>query len=415
MFADPPAVSGVTEARWAATNPPGRGFPGCRPVRLRGYGAPGSNRACWEIDISTPDLLRSHRTYRREHPRGAAGPRPLARLIGLSVVDGADQTTQRDALQRLGLDEDEFAQGIFARSGVRQRQLNLEADFLERNLQGRAAEVEQELLEQAILAIDQLDVDLAEVGTLLTSSLYSLGCPSLAHRLIEHYRMSPSTDKYHITGVGCASAVPLMRLAAQTLQGDASRKVLVVAAESMSSILMPAREDDPRAKTVGSAIFGDGCAAALLGGDGGPAGPAILASHVHQIPNTLEAVTLSSDAGDSHLDLARELPEIAGEELADLVVAFLRSNGLTAHEVSHWMLHPGGRRILEHARDALGLDDVDIDVSWRALADHGNVGTPSIFYVLHRTLKERSPARGDYGLLVTIGPGVSVGMMLLQF
>ena len=154
--------------------------------------------------------------------------------------------------------------------------------------------------------------------------------------------MSPSTDKYHVTGVGCASAVPLLRLAAQTLQGDASQKVLVVAAESMSSILMPARADDPRAKTVGSAIFGDGCAAALLSG-GGSSGPAILASRVHQIPNTLDAVTLESDAGDSHLDLARDLPEIAGEELADLVVAFLHSTGLKERDIAHWMLHPGGQ------------------------------------------------------------------------
>ena len=124
--------------------------------------------------------------------------------------------------------------------------------------------------------------------------------------------MSPSTDKYHVTGVGCASAVPLLRLAAQTIQARRLPKVLVVAAESMSSILMPARADDPRAKTVGSAIFGDGCAAALLSG-GGSGGPGIVASRVHQIPNTLDAVTLESDAEDSHLDLARDLPEIAGE------------------------------------------------------------------------------------------------------
>jgi predicted naringenin-chalcone synthase len=379
------------------------------------WGPKRRHRASWEIEISTRNLLpRSQERHSREHAWGAPGPRPSARLTGLAVVDGAALTTQRDALRRLGLAEDEFAQGIFARSGVRQRQLNLEADFLERNLQGRAVSVEQELLEQAVLAVDQLDLDPAEVGTLLTSSLYSLGCPSLAHRLIEHYRMSPSTDKYHVTGVGCASAVPLLRLAAQTLQGDPSRQVLVVAAESMSSILMPARDDDPRAKTVGSAIFGDGCAAALLSG-GGSSGPAILASRVHQIPNTLEAVTLASDAGDSHLDLARELPEIAGEELADLVLAFLHSNGLDQRQVAHWMLHPGGRRILEHARDALGLRDDDVAVSWRALAEHGNVGTPSIFYVLHRTIKERSPARGERGLVVTIGPGVSVGLMLLEF
>ncbi len=368
-----------------------------------------------ETEISSPDLLpRRQGKYSREHVRASVGARPSARLTGLAVVDGAALTSQGDALQRLGLDEDEFAQGIFARSGVRQRQLNLEADFLERNLQGRATEVEQELLEQAVLAIDQLDIDPAEVGTLLTSSLYSLGCPSLAHRLIEHYRMSPSTDKYHVTGVGCASAVPLLRLAAQTLQGDASQKVLVVAAESMSSILMPARADDPRAKTVGSAIFGDGCAAALLSG-GGSSGPGIIASRVHQIPNTLAAVTLESDAGGSHLDLARDLPEIAGEELADLVVAFLHSNGLKERQIDHWMLHPGGRRILEHARDTLGLRDEDIEVSWRALAEHGNVGTPSIFYVLHRTIKERKPGRGERGLVVTIGPGVSVGLMLLEF
>ncbi len=83
--------------------------------------------------------------------------------------------------------------------------------------------------------------------------------------------------------------------------------------------------------------------------------------------------------------------------------------------MDHWILHPGGRRIVECARDALGLDDADVAVSWRALADHGNVGTPSIFYVLDSTIRERRPGPGEHGLAVTIGPGISVGLMLLQF
>ena len=47
-----------------------------------------------------------------------------------------------------------------------------------------------------------------------------------------------------------------------------------------------------RGKTVGSAIFGDGCAAALLSGEAGAAGPLIVASQVHQIPSTAGAVSL---------------------------------------------------------------------------------------------------------------------------
>ncbi len=334
-------------------------------------------------------------------------------LAGLAVADGAAPLTQAEVLERLGLAEDEFAQGIFARSGVRRRHLNLDA--LAENLQGRTERVEADLLAAAVQAVDQLELDPRSIGTIVSSSLYSLGCPTLAHRLIEHYGMAPSTDKYHVTGVGCASAVPLLRLGVQSLHHNPARDVLVVAAESMSSILMAAGAGDPRAKTVGSAIFGDGCAAALLSSDRARGGPVILATQVHQIPGTLDAVALATQSDDSHLHLARELPDLAAAGLGELVSEFLAGNRLAREDVDHWIVHPGGRRIVECARDALGLDDEDVRVSWRALADHGNVGTPSIFYVLRSTLDERRPAAGEHGLAVTIGPGVTVGLMLLEF
>ena len=369
-----------------------------------------------ELRIRRPSAPSRHtEDPSHEHVWGLLGARPGPKLTGLAVVGRPGSSTQAEVLERLGLAEDDFALGVFSRCGVERRELNLDTDFLDSNLQGRTAEVETELLAQATQAIDQLQIDPRSIGTVLSSSLYSLGCPSLAHRLIEHYGMPASTDKYHVTGVGCASAVPLLRLGAQILHSDPSRHVLVVAAESMSSILMRAEEEDPRTKTVGSAIFGDGCAAAILSADPAASGPAVLATRVHQIPGSLDAVHLSTDERQSHLQLARELPDIAAEDLGELVEAFLRANGLSERDVDHWILHPGGRRIVECARDALGLDDEDVATSWRALADHGNVGTPSIFYVLDSTIRERRPGHGEHGLAVTIGPGVSVGLMLLQF
>jgi predicted naringenin-chalcone synthase len=351
----------------------------------------------------------------REHGPDAHRARTDPILAGLAVVNAPASLSQAEVLDRLGLAGDEFAQGIFAHAGVQRRNLNLEAGYLARNLQGRTEQVEEELLAVATQAIDELEIDPRSIGTVVSSSLYSLGCPTLAHRLIERYGMSPTTDKYHVTGVGCASAVPLLRLGVQSLHHDPSRDVLVVAAESMSSILVAAGTEDPRAKTVGSAIFGDGCAAALLTADRTQGGPTILDTQVHQIPGTLDAVTLTAEHADSYLHLARELPDLAASGLSELAEAFLAANDLDARQIDHWLVHPGGRRIVECVRDALGLDDADLATSWKALADHGNVGTPSIFYVLRSTIDERSPAPGERALAVTIGPGVTVGLMLLGF
>ena len=71
----------------------------------------------------------------------------------------------------------------------------------------------------SVKSVDALDLDPAAIGTVISSSLYSLGGPTLAHRLVEQYGMHPATDKYHINGVGCASGVPCAsRALAETIR-----------------------------------------------------------------------------------------------------------------------------------------------------------------------------------------------------
>jgi alkylresorcinol/alkylpyrone synthase len=335
------------------------------------------------------------------------------RIAALAVSDSETTVSQAQALERLGLRGNEFAEGIFERCGVKRRHLELCEDFMGRSLQGRTPQIEQQLLAHAIRAVDALELDPRDIGTVVSASLYSLGCPTLAHRLVDHYDMAPTTDKYHVTGVGCASGVPLMRLTANALRDHPQRHALIVAAESMSGLMSAAAPEDPRAKAVGAAIFGDGCAAALLSNDPGCEGPAILASEVHQIGGTLDAVSIELAGEDTYLHLSRELPDLAGAGLREVVERFLRHNGLERSAIDHWVVHPGGRRIIENVQTALELSDEDVETSWTALAEHGNVGTPSIFYVLKDTIERYAPEPGASGLMVTIGPGVTVGMMLL--
>ncbi|MHB8490813.1 MAG: sulfotransferase [Solirubrobacteraceae bacterium] len=361
-------------------------------------------------------------------PRSASsssGPRhavsPLAQapmsIAGLTLADPPASLDQRAVLDLLGLSGDEFAERIFSRCGVERRRMYLDEKLLSGSLQDRTPYVEERLMADAVRAVEQLGVDPAEIGTIVSATLYSLGCPTLGHRLIEHFDMDRSTDKYHLVGVGCASAVPLVRLAGQALQGHPGKKALVVAAESMSGLLCTATEQDMRAKTVGSAIFGDGCAAMLLDGgqDAGAAGPHVIASRVHQIPGTIDAVRLDFPLADSYLGLVRELPDVAGAHARGLVDGFLQDCHMTGHMIDHWIIHPGGRRIIECVQEALELREDEVRISHEVLAEHGNVGTPAIFYVLAETIAQRNPRPGQHGLLLTIGPGVSVGLMLVRF
>jgi len=342
---------------------------------------------------------------------GAATPR----ISRLTHADPARSFSQQEVLDALGMNDDPFAQRIFASCGVERRHLSALEDGGGQTLQGRTATSELQLFDLAVRAVDALGVDPQKIDTVVSASLYSLGGPTLAHRLVEHYEMDPATDKYHVVGVGCASAVPLVRLVARSMPEHEGSRGLIVAAESMSGLLSEAAPDDPRAKIVGSAIFGDGCAAAIVEHGAQAPGPAVVASTVHQLSGTLDVVHMALGDDDSHLHLARELPDLASAGLERLVEDFLAPLGLTRFAIDHWMIHPGGRRILRCVTDALGLGNDDVAISYELLASHGNIGTPSIFYVLEETIRKCAPSTGDRGLMITIGPGITVGLMLLVF
>lgn len=347
--------------------------------------------------------------------RGRSSPSMNVRVNDISVANPASSYTQAQMLELLGLADDPFAQTVFARCGVERRHFELTPDTLGTTLQERTAQTEEQLLRLAIEAIDRLEIDPAEVGTVITATYYSLGGPTLAHKLLGHYGMDPATDKYHVVGVGCASAVPLFKIASQSMRDHPGKHALVVAAESITGFLTAVDEDDDQVKTIGSSLFGDGCAAAVLTNGASTDGPAILAAQQHQIEDTLGTVHFRLDADDSFMQIGRELPKLARRRLLELVSAFLADADTDVDEIDHWIVHPGGRGIIDGVQKGLGLTDDDVAISRDVLARFGNMGTPSSFYVLRETIARRAPQPGEHGLMVTIGPGVTVGLMLLSW
>jgi 3,5-dihydroxyphenylacetyl-CoA synthase len=356
---------------------------------------------------------------RREHPLGVepdgGSPRFAARIDQLATTNPPASYSQDEMLDLLGLRGNDFAERIFSVCGVERRHFAITPELLASRLQSRVDFSEDHLLAMALEAIGKLDCDPAEISTVITATYYSLGGPTLAHRLVDALGLDPATDKYHVLGVGCASAVPLLKLASQALLENPKSRALVVGVESITGFLTAVGPDDERTKIVGSSLFADGCAAAILTRDAAASGPALLAAKVHQVEDTLGSVRFRVSDGDSFMHMGRELPVIARERSAQLVDDFLAERGLTRDRIRHWMIHPGGRGIIEGVEAGLGLSRDDVQISYDLLASRGNMGTASSFFLLESVGERRDPKPGDLGLMLTVGPGVTVGLMLLRW
>ncbi len=93
---------------------------------------------------------------------------------------------------------------------------------------------------------------------------------------------------------------------------------------------------------------------------------------------------------------------------------FLGAHGLTVDDVAAWVSHPGGPKVIEAIIDTLGLPPDALDLTWRSLAEVGNLSSSSVLHVLRDTLRKR-PAAGSPGVLMAMGPGFCAELVLLRW
>ena len=94
---------------------------------------------------------------------------------------------------------------------------------------------------------------------------------------------------------------------------------------------------------------------------------------------------------------------------------FLGRHNLTIADIDHWLVHPGGPRVIQALGDGLGLPDEALRLSWETLAEVGNVSSASVLLILEKTLKRSQPQAGEVGVLMAMGPAFCAELVLLQW
>jgi predicted naringenin-chalcone synthase len=316
--------------------------------------------------------------------------------------------------EKLSRSNREIMQKVFAHPGIRSRFLAIEnpENLISEEPDARIARFTRwavKLSNEAVLgALEKAGLTVNDVGALVVNTCTGYICPGISTYLIEELGLPVETRVYDLVGSGCGGAIPNLQICADMLRQNGNRPVLSVSVEICSATFQ--MDDDP-GLIVSNAIFGDGAAAAVLWNQ--PTGLKMVASVNTYATEYRSAIRYIHKNGQLHNQLSLSLPHLASKAVAGIIKKLLEPLNLSVRDVKHWALHPGGEKIINAVRDAIGLTEKQTCASRAILSEYGNMSSPSVWFVLQRIL-EGDIAPGDWFVMVAFGAGLSAHAFLLQ-
>jgi alkylresorcinol/alkylpyrone synthase len=254
-----------------------------------------------------------------------------------------------------------------------------------------------------------------DVDYLFFTSVTGLAAPSIDARLVPIIGMRTDVKRLPSFGLGCvAGAAGLARLHDYLLGHP--REIAVLVSVELCSLTLQ-RDDDSVANFVASGLFGDGAAAVVVAGaeraaELGLPGPDILGSRTALYPDSESVIGWDIGGTGFRIVLTAAVSDTIDANIAADVRGLLADHSVDRADVTAWVAHPGGPRVLEAFERGLDLERADLAASWRSLDAVGNLSSSSVLHVLSDMLVQPP---GTHGVLFALGPGVTSEYVLLRW
>ena len=349
-------------------------------------------------------------------------------VAGVAVKFPPNRYTQKEAIRALT----NFAGPEFQRfalsSGVEFRNTALPlsrysqlSGFTEAN--DAYIDVALDLAEQALVAaLDQAKVKPSEVDIVFSTTVTGLAVPTLEARLAARVGLRPDVKRIPLFGLGCVAGAAGTARMHDYLRGYPDQVAALIAVELCSLTIQ--RKDTSVANLVASSLFGDGAAAviakggALAGADAQASrdrkGPRVLATRSRIYPDTEEVMGWRIGSDGFRIVLSVDVATVTEKYLGEDVRGFLADHGLTPEDVSTWVCHPGGPRVIEAVEHVLDLPEIALDHTRNSLRNNGNLSSVSVLDVLRANMADPPPA-GSIGLMIAMGPAFCSELVLLAW
>lgn len=267
-------------------------------------------------------------------------------------------------------------------------------------------------------ALAQAGQSARQLTHLITVSCSGFSSPGVDFELIRRLDLSPSIHRSHIGFMGCHAALNAMRVAKSLVESTPDSAVLIGAVELCS---LHQQYSDDAQQLVANSLFADGAAGLVVGSQSRQSLATendirpvwkIFASGSIVLPETTDAMSWTIGDHGFFMELSPRVPGLIQRHLRPWLETWLNQNRCSLDQIDGWAIHPGGPRIVRAVGEALELDEALLAPSFATLANHGNMSSPTVLFILDQIGRSNPTAKTC--LLIAFGPGLCIEAVLLK-
>lgn len=262
-----------------------------------------------------------------------------------------------------------------------------------------------------------------EITHLITVSCTGFNAPGIDIALIDELELPYTTQRIQVGFMGCHAAINGLRAGNGIVAADKDAKVLICCVELCSLHYQYGTLTD---HIVSNALFADGSAAVVLESNKYQPEPLALVKSTRStpsplgcvdatgsflVPNSRDAMTWCIGDNGFRMTLSPRVPHLIEEYLTDYLSDFLRQHGESIESIGGWAVHPGGSRILSAVENSLALPDDGLATSRKVLADHGNMSSATMLFILEKFAAQK---QAKPWVMLGFGPGLEIEVSLIR-
>jgi len=252
----------------------------------------------------------------------------------------------------------------------------------------------------------------AEITHLITVSCTGMSAPGLDLELVEALGLPATVFRTSINFMGCYAAVHALKLADALVSSCSGARVLIVCTELCT---LHFQQEPTVDNMLSSLLFADGSASALVVSDDHPdKGLRLRGFYSEIVSEGKKEMTWDLSSTGFRMTLTSYVTDLIRADFAGLVGNALEKNRLQRDEVSHWCVHPGGKKILDAIYKSLSFTNGHLDDSFAVLKEFGNMSSPTILFVLQRIMATLDYNRPNCIFGAAFGPGLTMETFIVE-
>ena len=267
------------------------------------------------------------------------------------------------------------------------------------------------------LCLKNLSVSNFDVSYLCCVTSTGFLSPGLSGLLSCKLGCATECTRLDVVGMGCNAGLNALQATATWALSNPGRIAIMLCVEICSAAYV---FDGTMRTAVVNSLFGDGAAAVAIMATESPTRfpqPAILKFRSLIIPEAAQAMRYDWDdsQGKFSFFLDRDIPYVIGANIERNIDGLLSETGVRRSDVKHWLVHSGGKKVIDAIKVNLGLSAYDLRHTMTVLRNHGNLSSGSFLFSYQRLVNEELVSPGDYGVMITMGPGSTIESALLSW